>query len=71
MEKKSMTDKSRAAGQLQLYQQYSNMARQAENGEKRVVYEGMARDALRQAAKLDPAAVASASATAMALANVG
>jgi hypothetical protein len=41
------------------------MARQALNDGQRAAYGRMARDALRLAAKLDPAAVASASATAM------
>jgi hypothetical protein len=58
-----MTDSSRAAGQLQLYQKYSDMARNATNGEIREAYGCMAR-ALRQATKLDPAAVANASALA-------
>jgi hypothetical protein len=61
-----MTDSSRAAGQLQLYQKYSDMARKTTNGEIREAYGCMARDALRQATKLDPAAVAHASALARA-----
>jgi hypothetical protein len=60
-----MTDLSRAAQQLQLYQRYSSMARQALNDGQRAAYGRMARDALRLAAKLDPAAVANASAAAM------
>jgi hypothetical protein len=42
------------------------MARHAINGEQRSVYQCLAREALRQAASLDPAAVARASALAMA-----
>jgi hypothetical protein len=57
-----MRNTSRAARQLQIYQQYSNMARQAFNDAQRVAYACMARDALRQAAKLDPEAVANAGA---------
>jgi hypothetical protein len=60
-----MADLSRAAQQLQLYQQYSNMARQALNEGQRTAYGRIARDALRLAAKLDPAAVAIASAITM------
>jgi hypothetical protein len=52
---------SPAANQLQIYQRYSNMARHAMNDEQRTVYQCLAREALRQAAKLDPAAVACAS----------
>jgi hypothetical protein len=61
-----MTNASRAANQLQLYRKYSDMARQAANGEISEAYGCMARDALRQASKLDPAAVAHAGALAMA-----
>jgi hypothetical protein len=61
-----MTNSTRAANQLQLYRKYSDMARHAPNDEIREAYGCMARDALRQAAKLDPAAVAHASASAMA-----
>jgi hypothetical protein len=61
-----MPNSSRSAGQLLIYQRYSNMARQAINDEQRAVYQCLAREALRQAAKLDPAAVARASAVAMA-----
>src|ERR1700676_4514037 len=61
-----MTDSSRAAGQVQIYKRYSHMARQATNGEQRRMYQCLAREALRQAAKLDPAAVARASALAVA-----
>jgi hypothetical protein len=61
-----MTNSSGSANQLQLYRRYSDMARQASNGEIREAYGCMARDALRQAAKLDPGAVAHASGLAMA-----
>ena len=63
-----MTNSARAANQLHLYQKYSDMARRS-NGELSEMYGCMARDALRQAAKLDPAAVALASA--LAVAKVG
>jgi len=43
-----MTDTSRADGQLQIYQRYSSMGRQTINSQQRVVYECMAREALRQ-----------------------
>jgi hypothetical protein len=55
-----MPDSSRAEGQLRTYQRYSSMARQAMNGEQRALYQRLAREALRQAARLDPAAHASA-----------
>jgi hypothetical protein len=60
-----MSDSSRAARQLQMYQQYSTMAREAFNDTQRTAYACMARDALRQAAKLDPEAVANARAMTM------
>jgi hypothetical protein len=59
-----MTNASRAAGQLQIYRKYSDMARKAYNSEQRIVYQCLAREALRQAEKLDPAAVVHASALA-------
>jgi hypothetical protein len=59
-----MRNTSRAARQLQMYQQYSSMARQAYNDAQRIAYVCMARDALRQAAKLDPEAAANAGAMA-------
>jgi hypothetical protein len=58
-----MPNSSRAAGQLLIYKKYSEMARQALNSEQCAVYQCLAREALRQAAKLDPAAVARASAS--------
>jgi hypothetical protein len=61
-----MTNSTQAANQLQLYRKYSDMARHAANGEISEAYGCMARDALRQASKLDPATVAHASALAMA-----
>jgi hypothetical protein len=61
-----MTNSARAAAQLLLYQRYSDMARRS-NGELSEAYGSMARYALRQAAKLDPAAVARESALAMAI----
>jgi hypothetical protein len=64
-----MNNSIRAANQLKLYRKYSDMARQATNGEISEAYGCMARDALRQAAKLDPAALAQASG--VALAKVG
>jgi hypothetical protein len=60
-----MPDNGRAAGQLVIYQRYSSMARQAINDEQRTVYQCLAREALRRAAKRDPAAVARASALTM------
>jgi hypothetical protein len=60
-----MTNPARAANHLLLYQKYSDMARRS-NGELSEAYGCMARDALRQAAKLDPVAVARASALGMA-----
>jgi hypothetical protein len=60
-----MTNSSRSTNQLQLYRKYSDMAGRS-NGDLREAYVCMARDALRQAAKLDPAAVAHASGLAMA-----
>jgi hypothetical protein len=61
-----MTIENRAAGQLQLYREYSDKARQAKNGEISEAFRFMAREALRKAAKLDPGAVANASGLAMA-----
>jgi hypothetical protein len=53
-----MPNSSPAAGQqLLLYQKYSDMARRS-HADRRKSYLRMARDALRQAAKLDAAAVA-------------
>jgi hypothetical protein len=63
-----MPNSTPATRQLLLYQKYSDMARSS-TGERRESYMSMARDALRQAAKLDPAAVARASA--LAVAKVG
>jgi hypothetical protein len=60
-----MTNSSRSTNQLQLYRKYSDMAGRS-NGDLREAYVRMARDALRQAAKLNPAAVAHASGLAMA-----
>jgi hypothetical protein len=57
-----MRNISRAARQLQMYQQYSTMARQAFNDAQHAAYTCMAWDALTQAAKLDPEAAANASA---------
>jgi hypothetical protein len=52
-----MPNSSAAAGQLLLYQKYSDMARSS-HAERRKSYLRMARDALRQAAKLNAVAVA-------------
>ena len=60
-----MTSIKGADGELRLYQQYSELA-EAAHGKIREAYACMAREALRRAAKLDPAAVAVASAKAMA-----
>jgi hypothetical protein len=60
-----MSSSAPAANQLQLYRKYSDMARRS-SGDLSEMYGCMARDALRQAAKLDPAAAAHASASAMA-----
>lgn len=59
-----MTNSARVTAELLLYQKYSDMARRS-NGELSETYLSLARDALRQAAKLDPDAVARASAPAM------
>jgi hypothetical protein len=61
-----MTDTNRAEGQLELYQRYSRIARLSANPKARTGFQNMAREALRCAAKLDPATVANASAMAMA-----
>jgi hypothetical protein len=60
-----MNDGNKAEDELRLYQQYKEMAETA-HGEIREAYACMAREALRRAAKLDPAIVAVASAMAMA-----
>jgi hypothetical protein len=57
-----MRNTSRAARQLQMYQQYFNLARLACNDTQHAAYTCMAWDALTQAAKLDPEAAANASA---------
>jgi hypothetical protein len=57
-----MTAKSRAQEQLELYQRYSGIARAVANSDIRLAYEGLARQALLYAAKLDPAAMANATA---------
>jgi hypothetical protein len=61
-----MTDTNRAEGRLELYQRYSRIARLSTDPKARTGFESMAREALRCAAKIDPAAVANASAMAMA-----
>jgi hypothetical protein len=63
-----MPDSSPAARQLLLCRKYSDMARRSRS-KLRESYERMARDALRQAAKLDSAAAAHTSA--LAVAKVG
>jgi hypothetical protein len=52
-----MNAKSRAQGQLELYQRYSGIACEVTNSDIRLAYEGLARQALLCAAKLDPGAV--------------
>ena len=52
-----MNAKSRAQGQLELYQRYSGIACEVTNSDIRLAYEGLARQALLYAARLDPAAV--------------
>jgi hypothetical protein len=64
-----MTAKSQAQERLELYQRYSSVAREVTNSQIRAAYEGLARQALLHAAKLDPAAVANASATTQAAPN--
>ena len=59
-----MIAKSQATDKLELYQRYSGIARQVTDYQIRVAYEGLARQALLYAAKLDPAAVANATAMA-------
>jgi hypothetical protein len=59
-----MNANNRAQGQLELYLRYSGVARGVTNSEIRLAYEGLARQALLYAAKLDPAAVANATAMA-------
>jgi hypothetical protein len=54
-----MTASNRAAGQLQLYREYSDKAHRTSGGISEA-FGCMARDALQKAAKLDPAAVATA-----------
>jgi hypothetical protein len=66
----TMTAKSRAKEQLELYQRYSGIARQVTNSQIRVAYESLARQALLQAAKIDPAAVANANASAITMAKL-
>jgi hypothetical protein len=63
-----MPNSTPAARQLLLYQKYSDQARRS-TGELRESFISMARDALCQAAKLDPAAVARARAVAVAKAG--
>jgi hypothetical protein len=60
-----MNAKNRAQGQLELYQRYSGIAYAVTNSEIRLAYEGLARQALLCAAKLDPAAAANATAVKM------
>jgi hypothetical protein len=62
-----MNAKSRAQGQLELYQRYSAVARAVTNSEIRLAYEGLARQALLCATKLDPDA---ANATAITMAEL-
>jgi hypothetical protein len=52
-----MTAKSQVEDKLDLWQRYVGIARQVGNPKIRAAYEGLARQALRHAAKLDPAAV--------------
>jgi hypothetical protein len=65
-----MTSPELAQRSLALYRQYSDMARRT-SGDLRGAYERMARDMLRRAATLDPAAVAEASAAAMTSFEIG
>jgi hypothetical protein len=51
------------ASELAEYLRYARMARDERDAALRARWEGMARDHLRRAAKLDPAAVARLSAT--------
>jgi hypothetical protein len=51
-----MTAQSLAKEQLELYQRYSGIAREATDFEIRAAYESLALQALLRAAKLDPAA---------------
>jgi hypothetical protein len=55
-----MNAKSRAQGQLELYHRYAGIACAVTNSDIRLAYEGLARQALLYAARLDPAAVAKA-----------
>jgi hypothetical protein len=60
-----MTSPELAQRSLAMYRQYSDMAGRTSGGISES-YQGMSREMLRRAAKLDPAAVAEASAAAMA-----
>jgi hypothetical protein len=60
-----MTDSAQAQNTLALYRRYSDMAHRSSGGIGEG-YASMAREMLRRAARLDPAAVAEASAAAMA-----
>jgi hypothetical protein len=63
-----MTNAIRAANQLRLYRRYLDIADRS-GGDLRESYLLMARNALRQAEKFDPAAAAHASALAIAKAG--
>jgi hypothetical protein len=65
----AVTLKSQAKEQLELYQRYACIARQVTDSQIRMAYEGLAQRALRHAAKLDPAAVAAANASAITVAK--
>jgi hypothetical protein len=65
-----MTDSARAQNKLALYRKYTDMAHRTSGGISES-YQCMAREMLRHAARLDPAAVAQASAAAMAKVDVG
>lgn len=51
---KLMTAKEQAKVKLNLHQRYLRIARQVGDAKIRVAYEGLAQQALRHAAKLDP-----------------
>jgi hypothetical protein len=52
-----MAAKEQAKVKLELHQRYLRIARQVRDAKIRVAYEGLAQQALRHAARLDPASV--------------
>ena len=52
-----MSGKEQAKIKLELHQRYLRIARQVRDAKIRVAYEGLAQQALRHAARLDPSSV--------------